>query len=116
MNTSNQSAVIRRAFQVLAAVAVLHVSRATAEPPADVTGKPVDIKFTAVDGREVDLAKLKGKVVLIDFWATWCGPCMGEVPHVVEAYQKLHGKGFEIVGISFDKDKGALEKTTKEKG
>jgi thiol-disulfide isomerase/thioredoxin len=73
-------------------------------------GKPLDIKFTAVDGRQVDLAQMKGKVVLIDFWATWCGPCVGEVPHVKEAYEQLHPKGFEIVGISFDQSKDALEK------
>jgi len=78
-------------------------------------GKPVDIQYTAVDGRSVDLAKLKGKVVLIDFWATWCAPCMGELPNVKAAYTKLHEKGFEIVGISFDDDKDALEKTLKEK-
>ena len=71
-------------------------------------GKPLDIHFTAVDGREVDLKKLKGKVVLVDFWATWCGPCVAELPHVKDAYEKLHGKGFEIVGISFDKDKEKL--------
>jgi thiol-disulfide isomerase/thioredoxin len=79
-------------------------------------GAPVDIKFTAVDGREVDLAKLRGKVVLIDFWATWCGPCIGELPHVLDAYRKFHDKGFEIVGISFDQDKAKLEQLTKAKG
>jgi thiol-disulfide isomerase/thioredoxin len=72
-------------------------------------GHPLDIHFTAVDGREVDLAKLKGKVVLVDFWATWCGPCVGEIPHVKEAYEKFHPRGFEIVGISLDKDKGTLQ-------
>ena len=82
----------------------------------DALGKPVDIHYTAVDGRQVDLAKLKGKVVLIDFWATWCGPCMGELPHVKEAYEKLHGKGFEIVGISLDNDKDALTSFVKDKG
>jgi len=81
----------------------------------DAVGKPIDVHFTAVDGREVDVAKLKGKVVLVDFWATWCGPCMGELPHVKAAYEKLHPQGFEIVGISFDQDKDALEKTLKQK-
>lgn len=84
---------------------------------ADSVGKPVTIKFTAVDGREVDLAKMKGKVVLVDFWATWCGPCVAEVPNVVAAYEKYHDKGFEIVGISFDReaDKDKLTKFTKDK-
>jgi thiol-disulfide isomerase/thioredoxin len=74
----------------------------------DAIGKPLDLQFTAVDGRTVDVTKLKGKVVLIDFWATWCPPCVGELPHVKEAYDKLHAQGFEIVGISLDKDKDKL--------
>jgi thiol-disulfide isomerase/thioredoxin len=81
----------------------------------DAVGKPVNIQYTAFDGREVDIAKLKGKVVLVDFWATWCAPCMGELPNVKAAYAKLHPQGFEIVGISFDQDKAALDKTLKEK-
>jgi thiol-disulfide isomerase/thioredoxin len=78
-------------------------------------GKPLPIKFTAIDGREVDLAKLKDKVVLVDFWATWCGPCVFELPHVKDAYDKLHDKGFEVVGISFDQDKKTLEKFVTER-
>ncbi len=82
---------------------------------AALVGKPLTLQFTALDGQAVDLQKLKGKVVLIDFWATWCGPCVGEIPNVKAAYAKLHGQGFEILGISFDQDKDALTKFLKEK-
>lgn len=64
--------------------------------------EPFEMAFTSFSGKKVDLKKLKGKVVLVDFWATWCGPCVAEMPHVKEVYKKYHKLGFEVVGISLD--------------
>ena len=86
-----------------------------ADPSVDQT-KPLDLKFTAVDGTKVDLADLRGKVVLIDFWATWCPPCREEVPNVVAAYKKYHDQGFDVIGISLDQDKDKLLAFTKDHG
>ena len=71
---------------------------------------PIAMGQNDIAGKAIDLAEYKGKVLLIDFWATWCGPCMGELPNVIAAYDKFHGKGFEILGISLDEDKAAFEK------
>ena len=78
--------------------------------------RPLDLKFTAIDGREVDLAKLRGKVVLIDFWATWCPPCRHIAPDIVGLYQKYHSQGLEVIGISVDSDKQGLLDMVKKEG
>ncbi len=83
---------------------------------AELKSKPVDLKFTAVDGQTIDLTTLRGKVVLVDFWATWCGPCRVEIPNLVKTHQQYHAKGFEVVGISLDQNKEKLLAYTKEKG
>jgi peroxiredoxin len=73
--------------------------------------------FTEKDlaGKPLSIGNYKGKVVLVDFWATWCGPCVGELPNVLKTYEKHHPNGFEIVGISLDKDEKKLTDFIKEK-
>jgi thiol-disulfide isomerase/thioredoxin len=75
----------------------------------DLPGKAMELTGTNMDGTPFDQKTLAGKVVLVDFWATWCGPCIAEMPNVLEQYAKYHDKGFEVVGVSLDSDRAALE-------
>ncbi len=72
----------------------------------------IDIKLKNTKGEDVMLSSLitPGSYTLIDFWATWCGPCMGEMPHLQEAYAEYHAKGFEIYGVSLDRSSAAWAK------
>ena len=82
----------------------------------DRVGKPVKLKFTSVMGEDIDVQKLRGKVVLVDFWATWCAPCRAALPELKTVYRELQPKGLEIVGISLDENKEKLLKFVAQQG
>jgi peroxiredoxin len=77
-------------------------------------GKPApDIDLKDPSGKNIKLSSLKGKVVLLDFWASWCGPCRMEMPNVVAAYKRFKDKGFTVYSVSLDSDPGAWKNAIK---
>jgi thiol-disulfide isomerase/thioredoxin len=79
-------------------------------------GRPIEISGTLLDGNKVDWDSYRGKVVLVDFWATWCGPCRAEVPNILNMYAAYHDKGFEVLGVSLDSTTEKAEKYVDEMG
>ena len=87
---------VQHAMIVLLLGVLLVLSARAADPAPNFT-------LQSQDGKTVELKKLAGKAVVVNFWATWCGPCRAEIPGMVKVYEKYKGKGLEIVGISLDR-------------
>jgi cytochrome c biogenesis protein CcmG/thiol:disulfide interchange protein DsbE len=91
-----------RACALAAVVAAWPACNRNTTPPETLASPSLDFVLKDADGRDVNLADLKGKPVLINFWATWCGPCKVEVPWFVEFAEKYRAQGLTVVGVSVD--------------
>jgi peroxiredoxin len=98
---------------ILIAMFVLGLAVACGAQAGD---EPPDFSAKDISGRTVKLSDLKGKVVLLDFWATWCPPCRVEIPNLLEIFRKFKDKDFILVSVSLDRDLQAARQFVKDKG
>jgi thiol-disulfide isomerase/thioredoxin len=100
----------------LTQVAQMQLDGLQTERKLAIGSEPVAFDVKSIKGERLSPAAYKGKVLLIDFWATWCGPCIQEMPNVKSMYSKYHQKGFEIVGISLDQQREKLDRYLESQG
>jgi thiol-disulfide isomerase/thioredoxin len=82
----------------------------------NLVGNKLELEGNLMDGKPLDWESYRGKVVLVDFWASWCPECLKEVPNVLDAYSEYHDKGFEVVGICLDNDRRLAEQAIRQTG
>jgi thiol-disulfide isomerase/thioredoxin len=75
----------------------------------EAVGKDFPLQGSLLSGEKIDPEQFKGKVIVLDFWATWCGPCLAELPELKRVYEELHDKGLEVIGVSLDEERAELE-------